>query len=76
MIDSTSMIAPNEVERLSAVQRYEILDTPPDGVFDRITALACRFFNVPISIVSIVDNGFIEVIGIGTTFIVTLPLKS
>jgi two-component sensor histidine kinase len=39
-----------------AVKRYDILDTPPDGVFDRVTALAARRFNVPISIVSIVDN--------------------
>jgi signal transduction histidine kinase len=47
---------PNERERLDAVRRYEILDTPPDGAFDRITALAARIFDVPISIVSIVDS--------------------
>ena len=39
-----------------AVKRYDILDTPPDGAFDRVTRLAARRFNVPISIVSIVDN--------------------
>jgi hypothetical protein len=39
-----------------AVQRYDILDTPPDGAFDRITALAARRFGVPISIISIVDH--------------------
>jgi len=49
-------IPPNERERLEAVRRYEILDTPPDGAFDRITALAARIFDVPISIVSIVDS--------------------
>jgi GAF domain-containing protein len=49
-------IPPNDRERLSAVRRYEILDTPPDGAFDRITALAARLFDVPISIVSIVDE--------------------
>ncbi|CAH1387092.1 sensor histidine kinase [Candidatus Nitrotoga sp. M5] len=42
--------------RLHAVRRYDILDTPPDGAFDRITALAARIFNVPIAIVSIVDT--------------------
>ena len=31
-----------EARRLAAVQRYEILDTPPDGSFDRITAIAAR----------------------------------
>jgi sigma-B regulation protein RsbU (phosphoserine phosphatase) len=38
------------------VGRYDILDTPPDGAFDRITALAARILRVPISIVSIVDT--------------------
>jgi signal transduction histidine kinase/DNA-binding response OmpR family regulator len=50
------MVPLNEAERLAAVRRYDILDTPPDGAFDRITALASRFFNVPIAIVSIVDH--------------------
>jgi signal transduction histidine kinase len=49
-------IPPNERERLEALRRYQILDTPPDGAFDRITALAARIFDVPISIVSIVDS--------------------
>ena len=38
------------------MQRYEILDTPPDGLFDRITAIAARLFCVPISIISLVDH--------------------
>jgi GAF domain-containing protein len=42
--------------RLAAVHRYDILDSPPDGAFDRITALAARLLAVPISIVSIVDQ--------------------
>jgi sigma-B regulation protein RsbU (phosphoserine phosphatase) len=41
---------------MEAVRRYDVLDTPPDGAFDRITALAARHFGVPISIVSIVDT--------------------
>lgn len=41
---------------MKAVRRYEILDTPPDGCFDRITALASKMFNMPIAIVSIVDH--------------------
>lgn len=51
-----AMIPANEAERLAAVRRYQVLDTPPDGAFDRITALAARLFGVPISIVSIVDH--------------------
>ena len=45
-----------ETERLETLRHYEILDTPPDGAFDRVTALAARFFNVPISLVSLVDE--------------------
>lgn len=51
----TSLIPEDEPQRLAAVRRYDILDTPPDGAFDRITAIAARRFKVPISIVSIVD---------------------
>ena len=46
----------SENDRLKAVRRYDILDTPPDGTFDRITALAARLVKVPIAIVSIVDH--------------------
>jgi two-component sensor histidine kinase len=45
-----------ERERLAAVRRYNILDTPPDGAYDRITAIAARLLNVPIAIISIVDH--------------------
>jgi two-component sensor histidine kinase len=45
-----------ELDRLAAVRRFDILDTPPDGAFDRITALAARELRVPIAIVSIVDH--------------------
>ena len=44
-----------EGERLAALRRYEILDTPPDGAFDRITALAAELLSVPIAIISLVD---------------------
>lgn len=50
------MLSTGEKERLAAVRRYEILDTPSDGTFDRITLLATQLFDVPISIVSIVDE--------------------
>jgi serine/threonine protein kinase len=47
---------PDEGGRMEAVHRYQILDTPQDGAFDRITALAARLFCVPIAIVSVVDK--------------------
>ena len=50
------LLPDNELERLAAVQRYDILDTPADGTFDRIAALAAKLFDVPIAIVSVVDT--------------------
>ena len=41
---------------LEIVRRYEILDTPPEPSFDRITALASDLFNAPISIISFLDR--------------------
>src|SRR6202171_1779230 len=53
---SASILPPNEDQRMQAVRRYDVLDTPPDGAFDRVTAMAARRFDVPISIISIVDH--------------------
>ena len=50
------LIPANEGLRLAAVGRYEILDTPRDGAFDRITELAARVFDVPIATITIVDH--------------------
>jgi len=51
-----SIIPVDESARMEAVRRYNVLDTPSDGTFDRITALAARIFDVPVAIVSIVDH--------------------
>lgn len=56
MSGRSPIIPENESERMLAVRRYDVLDTPPDGAFDRVTKLAARQFGVPISIVSIVDT--------------------
>ncbi|MDJ0390321.1 histidine kinase dimerization/phosphoacceptor domain -containing protein [Roseomonas sp. E05] len=50
------LIPEAEAQRMAAVRRYNILDTLPDGAFNRVTALAARRFRVPISIISIVDH--------------------
>ena len=55
-IVAADLIPKTEPQRMAAVNRYEVLDTPPDGAFDRITAIAARLFGVPISIISIVDH--------------------
>ncbi|MCL1468852.1 ATP-binding protein [Argonema galeatum] len=53
---TTAPLPPNEVERLEALRRYNVLDTPPEESFDRITNLAARLFDVPIALVSLVDQ--------------------
>src|SRR5260370_36953170 len=46
----------NEEERLNALRRYKILDTPPEPAFDRIAEMAANFFRVPMAGVSLVDE--------------------
>jgi diguanylate cyclase (GGDEF)-like protein len=45
-----------EVARLNALGQYAILDTPAEGAFDRLTALAAGLFDVPIAGISFVDS--------------------
>jgi PAS domain-containing protein len=45
-----------EEQRIAALKRYDILDTPPDGTFDDITHLVSTLLKVPIAIVSLVDT--------------------
>jgi signal transduction histidine kinase len=45
-----------EAERIKELKRYEILDTPPDFSFDRLTRLAAKLFDVPVAIISLVDQ--------------------
>lgn len=53
---SIPIIPDNDEERLQALYRYEILDTPPEGAFNRVAELATKFFKVPIALVSLVDK--------------------
>jgi PAS domain S-box-containing protein len=46
----------NEAERLNALRRYQILDTPPEPAFDRIAEMAATLFQVPMAIVTLVDE--------------------
>lgn len=46
----------NEQGRLVALQRYAILDTPPERAFDDLTMLASHIMGVPIALVSLVDE--------------------
>nr|HEX4316203.1 sensor domain-containing diguanylate cyclase [Kofleriaceae bacterium] len=46
----------DEAERLAALQRYRILDTPEERAFDRVAELVKRALAVPIVVVSLVDE--------------------
>lgn len=48
--------AENEIERIRVLQGYQILDTPAEGFFDAITALAAVLLKVPAALVSLVDT--------------------
>lgn len=47
-------IPPNDPERLAALERYRLLDTPAEKVFDNITELAADLFGTPVALISLV----------------------
>ncbi|HSW30170.1 MAG TPA: sensor domain-containing diguanylate cyclase [Longimicrobiales bacterium] len=51
-----SPIPSNEADRLRSLYNLRVLDTPPEERFDRLTRLAKRLFEVPIALVSFVDE--------------------
>lgn len=46
----------DELSRIESLCRLNVLDTPSEERFDRITRIAQRHFNVPIALVSLIDS--------------------
>lgn len=46
----------NEDDRLDALHRLNLLDTPPSESFDRITRMAAQIFDLPVAAVSLTDR--------------------
>lgn len=46
----------DESGRIAALNRYGILDTPRETIFDRIAGLVQKAFDVPIAAISLIDN--------------------
>ncbi|WP_447529579.1 GAF domain-containing protein [Vreelandella sp. TE19] len=49
-------IPDNEPQRLAALHSLEVLDTLPDETLERLTELACDIFEVPVALISLVDE--------------------
>ena len=47
---------PDETGRLADLQALDILDTPPERRFDRLTRMAAALFDMPIVLVSLIDS--------------------
>src|SRR5262249_19013671 len=45
-----------EPDRLSALEAYRVLDTPPEGSFDDLAGLASRICGTPMAMISLVDR--------------------
>lgn len=50
------LVPADEKERISQLKSLNILDTPPEERFDRVTRMARRLFGVPIALVSLIDE--------------------
>ncbi len=50
------LLPPNEVDRLQALRQLLILDTPPEERFDRIVAFAASELDMPIVLLSLIDE--------------------
>ena len=49
-------VHPRQADRLAALRRYDILDTPREAEFDDIVALASTICDAPISVVNLIDE--------------------
>ncbi|AMM17898.1 MAG: diguanylate cyclase [Pseudomonadota bacterium] len=53
---SKAPVPANEAARLRLLQGLDVLDTPADEAFDRITRIAAEMLQVPIALISLVDE--------------------
>ncbi len=46
----------NEPERLAALHRFELIDTPPEREFDQIAHLASKLLHAPVALITLLDK--------------------
>src|SRR5437867_11080456 len=49
-------IPANEPQRVAELKEFDILDTPPEDVFDNITLLASHICETPIALITLIDS--------------------
>lgn len=54
------IIPQNDEQRLNALRRYQLLDTPPEEAFTNLAHLIATYFNVPIALISLVDKDRVQ----------------
>jgi eukaryotic-like serine/threonine-protein kinase len=50
-----ALLMADEAERAAAVRRYNILDTPAEDAFDKVTRITSRLLDAPVALVSVID---------------------
>ena len=50
------MVVSMEEQRLTTLNSYKIMDSPPEVAFDRLTRLAADIFDVPMASISLIDD--------------------
>ena len=50
------LLPKNEIYRIQKLQSYNILDTPPESMFDDLTKMASHIMKMPIALISLVDS--------------------
>ena len=54
--DTSTAAAISDPERLALLRRTRLLDAPPEPAFDRLTRLASRLLDAPISLVTLIEE--------------------
>ena len=63
-------IPPDEPQRMQTLRDYEVLDTPPEAVYDDIAHVAAGVCDTPVALITLVDgtrNWFKAKIGVDVT---------
>lgn len=54
--DRSDLPSPQEDARLAALKSYEVLDTPPEEIFDEFARLAASLAGTPTALISLIDG--------------------